>query len=88
MGSFSVRLTRDAEAELRAAPFPVRRQLNQRLFKLKNHPLPPPGDDDWRSVPGGERPRFRLMAYGWKILYEFEEGEGLVTVVAILRDGV
>ena len=85
MDSYKVRLKKSAEEEFRGVPFPVRRQLNQRFGKLKTQPWPPePQTDEWQSLSAGHHPRFRLRAYGYKVLYEIDEGQKVVTIFAIL----
>ena len=80
MGSFRILIKASAEREFRAVPFPFRRQLNIRLSRLKNDPTPV----DSELVDGGLR---RLRVHGWRILYDLDEGAGLVTILAIVQDG-
>lgn len=77
MGSYRVVIVDSAVEELRATPFPFRRQLHQRIMRLKNAPRPPGAE---RVMEG----RYRQEASGWWLLYEVDDGAGVVTVVAIL----
>lgn len=78
-GSFRIEIVESAEAELLAVPFPFRRQINQRLSKLKKDPRPA------GSERISEAEYFRLPAHGWFVLYEVIEDERIVRILAIRR---
>ena len=80
MGSFKISLRRSAESELRAAPFPFRRQINQRIMRLKEEPRP--ADAELLS----EEEKYRLRVHGWRVLYEIDDAKRHVTVWAVLKD--
>jgi mRNA-degrading endonuclease RelE of RelBE toxin-antitoxin system len=79
MASFRVEVEADAERDLRAVPFPFRRQINIQLNKLKSDPVPS------GSQVVSER-LMRLRVHGWRVLYDFDEDAGVVTILAITRD--
>jgi|GEM_PF-2887732 len=78
MDSYKIRLVRDAEEELRAVPFPFRRQLNQALFKLKGAPRPPNAQNIETDI-------YRLPVHGWFLVYEIDEAAGTVTLYRVHR---
>jgi mRNA-degrading endonuclease RelE of RelBE toxin-antitoxin system len=80
MGSFKVSLFPVAESELRAVPFPFRRQINQRLMRLKEDPF----HED--SEPISDREKYRLKVHGWRVIYEVDDARRFVTVWAIAKD--
>ena len=80
MGSFRIVVRRSAEAELHAVPFPLRRQINQCLMRLKEEPRP--ADAELVS----EEEKYRLRVHGWRVLYEIDDARRLVTVWAVLKD--
>jgi mRNA-degrading endonuclease RelE of RelBE toxin-antitoxin system len=77
MGSFKVVIVDAAVEELRSTPFPFRRQINQRITKLKADPFPSAAE----LVAEG---RYRLNVSDWWLLYEVDLGAAVVRVVAIL----
>ena len=77
MASYSVEIDRDAVDELLAVPFPFRRQINQRIFKLKANPRPERAE----AVVEGER--YRLQVSTWWLLYEIDYEAAVITIVAI-----
>jgi mRNA-degrading endonuclease RelE of RelBE toxin-antitoxin system len=77
MGGFKIRIPPVAEAELQALPFPLRRQINQKIRSLKQNPFP-----ERHESFGAGRCRLRLRGCG--ILYLVREAEALVTVLAIV----
>jgi len=79
MGSFRVWIQASAEREFRAVPFPFRRQVNVRIGRLRDDPMPA----DSELVEGRLR---RLRVHGWRILYDLDDGAGLVTILAIVQD--
>lgn len=78
MGSFKIFVLPSAEQEFLAAPFPFRRQINQRIARLKNDPRPP----DCERL--SEAEKYRLAVHGWFILYEIDDKKLLVTIWAVL----
>ena len=78
MGLFNVRISKTAEAEFLKIPFPLRRQINQALFKLKDVPLPP-------GAEAVEPPIYRLLVHGWFVVYEMDAAARIVTVFRIYR---
>ena len=80
MGSFKICLGRSAETELRAVPFPFRRQINQRIMRLKEEPLP----EDAERI--SEEEKYSLAVHGWRVLYEVDDARQLVTVWAVLKN--
>jgi mRNA-degrading endonuclease RelE of RelBE toxin-antitoxin system len=77
MASYRIVITERAVEELRSVPFPFRRQINQKIFKLKLEPRQPASE----LVTDG---RYRLLVSGWWILYEVDEEAALVKVAAIV----
>ena len=75
-GSSKVVFAVDSVAELHAVPFPFRRQINQRIHKLKSEPRPP----GVRNVDEGV---YLLRLERWGLLYEVDEEAQLVTVLAV-----
>lgn len=76
MASYSVEIAASAVEDLLAVPFPFRRQINQRIHKLKLVPRPGAAqvilDDD-----------YRVLVAGWWIVYTVDDDRNLVTVLAI-----
>jgi mRNA-degrading endonuclease RelE of RelBE toxin-antitoxin system len=79
MGSFKIRLHPSVEAEMRAVPFPFRRQINQRIMRLKEEPLP----ENAELI--SEAEKYSLNAHGWRVVYEVDDVRKLVTVCAVLK---
>jgi len=77
MASYSVVIREAAVEELLATPFPFRRQINQRIFKLKTDPRPP---DAERIL---EDEHYRVLVAGWWILFHVNDPQGVLTIVAI-----
>ena len=77
MGSYRIAILETAVAELKATPFPFRRQINQRIMTLKVKPFPA----GFELV---TEDRYRLGVAGWWVLYEVDSGADLVTVVAVI----
>jgi hypothetical protein len=75
MASYELRLTIEAWKELVAIPFPFRRQINQRLAKLKIVPRP-------SGVEVFEDEKHVLVVYGWAILYTIDDVARRITVVS------
>ena len=80
MVCFKIVLHRSADAEFRAVPFPFRRQLNQRIIRLKEEPRPA----DAELVTEGEK--YSLQIHGWRVLYGIDDEERLITIWAVLKD--
>ena len=80
MGCYKVSIRHSAVAELGAAPFPFRRQINQRLMRLKEDPRP--ADAELVS----EKEKHRLRIHGWRVLYEVDDARRLVTIWAVLKE--
>ncbi len=78
MGSFKIAVLPSADKEFRTVPFPYRRQINQRIVRLKQDPRPP----DCERL--SEAERYRLFVHGWFILYEIDDQSRLVTIWAVL----
>jgi mRNA-degrading endonuclease RelE of RelBE toxin-antitoxin system len=79
MAKYRIAIGALAERDLRAVPFPMRRQINQRIQRLRDDPRP----DGWERVgAGGEA---CLTLYGYELLYAVDDAAGVVTVVAVLR---
>ena len=79
MARYSVLIAEDAKSEFLTIPFPFRRQINQRINKLKVDPRL----EGAEAIAGSDR--FRLEVAGWRILYEVDEGARLITIVAFRR---
>lgn len=75
MASFSVAIKASAVDELRVVPFPFRRQINQRIMRLKDDPYPAGVE----SL--GDSYRWRVGDY--RILYEVDERARVVTIAAV-----
>lgn len=80
MPSYRVLIDVAAEEEFREVPFPFRRQINQRIVRLKEEPRP--RDAERLS----EEEKFRLRVHGWRILYEVDDEALAVTVRAVVKD--
>jgi len=80
MGSFKIHLSSSAKEELLSAPFPFRRQLNQRIMRLKEESRP--ADAEQIS----EAEKYRLSVHDWSIVYQVDAAERLVTVWAVLKE--
>lgn len=76
MGSFKITLGRSAEEELRRSPFPFRRQIVQRINKLKSNPCPV-------EAQAMEAGIYRLNVHGWFVVYEVDQAAGTVTIFRI-----
>ncbi len=77
MAKFNVIIQPEAERDFRAVPFPFRRQLNQKIYALKDEPRPPESEiilDELRVV----------RVAGWRLLYEIDETTTTFTVLAVL----
>jgi mRNA-degrading endonuclease RelE of RelBE toxin-antitoxin system len=79
MGSYKIALFPFAESELRAVPFPFRRQINQRIMRLKEDPLP----EDAELI--SEEEKYSLSVHGWRVVYRVDEARCLVTIWAVLK---
>ena len=77
MDSFKVVIQPSAAAEFLAAPFPFRRQLNERINALKRNPRP-----IGAQVVDGELYVFSVG--DWRLLYEVDDANGQSTILAIL----
>lgn len=80
MGSYRIEIKRSAESDLRGVPFPFRRQINARFFKLKETPCP----EGCEEVPETEN-AYRLRVSGWSIVYTVDHAARSVTVYAIVK---
>lgn len=80
MISFKIIIAQSAEVEFRSVPFPVRRQVNQRIMRLKEQPRPP--DSERLS----EEEKYRLRVHGWLFLYEIDDARNIVTVWAVRKE--
>lgn len=80
MGSYNLGFARTAEAEFRALPFPFRRQINQRFYRLKEDPRP----EDAERL--SEEERYVLRVGPWAVLYKVDEAAKTVTVMAVMRE--
>jgi hypothetical protein len=78
MALFKVRLIQAAEAEFLAVPFPIRRQINQEIHKLKDNPTP----EDCEIL---DPPTFQLPVHGWFLLYEVDDERRVVSILRIFR---
>ena len=79
MARYSVLIGEEAKVEFLAIPFPFRRQVKQRINKLKVDPRLPGAE----AIAGSDR--FRLEVAGWRILYEVDDTARDVTVVALRK---
>ena len=79
MALFEIRLARSAERELLEVPFPVRRQLNQAIMRLRAEQVP----DGARPVDGAGAYSWPL--HGWRLLYCVEEDSKTVLLLAVVR---
>ncbi len=79
MGSFKIRFLPAAEREFRAAPFPFRRQINQRIMRLKEDPFPA----DAELITEAEK--YRLPVHGWRVIFKVDDALELVTIIAVLK---
>lgn len=79
MAKYRIEIRERAEADFLTIPFPFRRQLNQRLRKLRTDPR----SEDAEAV--GESERYRLDVAGWRILYEVDDAERVVRIVSFRK---
>jgi hypothetical protein len=77
MASYRIVIEKNAASDLLAVPFPMRRQINQRIFKLKSEPELAASEVLFGSV------RW-VPVYGWHIVYEVDEAALVVTIFAII----
>lgn len=63
MASFKVEISGEAQSEFRSIPFPFRRQIHQRILRLKENPAPP------EAIRFADSDDYRLDTCGWSILY-------------------
>ena len=77
MARYSVTIKRSAEAEFLAAPFPFRRQLNQKIYALKEEPRPA----DSQVVDGELRV---VLVARWRLVYVVDDERSMITVLAVL----
>ncbi len=82
MGSFKVIIAQSAEVEFRGDAFGVciRRQINQRIMRLKEERRPPDGERL------SEEEKYRLRIHGWIVLYEVDDARKIVTVWVVRKD--
>ena len=78
MASYSVAIGETAASDLLTVPFPFRRQINQRIMKLKTNPRPPAAE-----LVVEKNERHALDVAGWRILYEIDDEARLVRIVNI-----
>ena len=78
MASFKIEFAKTAAAEFNSVPFQFRRQINQRIMRLQNEPRPTD------SIPVGESTH-RLRVFEWRVLYEIDEAEASVRILAVIR---
>jgi len=78
MASYSVVFGPSAEDELRAVPFPFRRQIVHAIYRLKENPRPE------RSETIDAQIR-RLPVHGWRLVYEVDDEERRVTIYRVTR---
>lgn len=89
MASYRVEVASDARAELRRLPGNMRQRIFHELQALKREPRPPnsrPLDTAKAGLelgPGVELRRIRLAT--WRIVYLVEDGDNLVSVLAIRK---
>lgn len=76
MASYKVVYETNVESDLAKVPFPFRRQLVQAIYKLKAVPRPAAADDLGGDV-------FRWVVHGWPIIYEVDDDQLAVTVLAV-----
>jgi len=74
--SFSVVLAPQAVADLAGVPFPFRRQINQRFYKLKREPRPP----EALSLADGA---YGLLLWSWMVVYDVDDTTRTVTILLI-----
>ena len=78
MAKFSVLIGEAAKQEFLAIPFPYRRQVNQRIFRLKADPW-----EGAELVPGSTA--HRIDVAGWRVLYEIDDSAQTITVIAFRK---
>jgi mRNA-degrading endonuclease RelE of RelBE toxin-antitoxin system len=78
--SYSVVVVPSAAAELGKVPFPFRRQLNQKIFNLKDAPRP----SDVELIEGD---LFVFELDRWGLLYEVDDENLRLTVLAFVDLG-
>lgn len=79
MASFDLRIKRSAEAEFLDVPFPFRRQLNQRLRRLKSNPYP-------TGCRRQDELGFCVLeVHGWRVIYTVNNETRTVTIERITR---
>ncbi|MBI3297603.1 MAG: hypothetical protein HYZ75_05535 [Elusimicrobia bacterium] len=80
MARFNVSISDKAETDLLSIPFPLRRQINQRILGLAAAPRP----DGFMSI--GTDGGAALFIHGYALLYSIDDEDALVIVIAILPD--
>ncbi len=77
MGSYSLRVKKSAEKELRALPKPVLERVVRRIGALAGNPRP----RGCRKLSGEER--YRIRQGNWRVVYGIDEQRRLVEIVKI-----
>ncbi len=77
MGSYSLRVKKSAEKELRALPKPDLKRVVRRIGALADDPRP----RDCRKLSGEER--YRIRQGDWRVVYGTDEERRLVEIVKI-----
>lgn len=76
MGRFRLLIEAQAEESLLQLPFPLRRQVNQAICRLREDPFP----EGSESFGGG---RCRLRVYNARVLFLVDDAAGRVSVYSI-----
>jgi hypothetical protein len=78
MASYELALSDGAWGEFVAILFPFRRQINQRIAKLRAEPRPP-------AVHFLEDDLYRLDMYGWMMVYAIDDDALIVSIRSFRR---
>ena len=79
MAKYSVLIGREAKLDFLRVPFPFRRQVNQRVNKMKVDPRLAGAE----AIAGSNR--FQLDVAGWQILYEVDDASRTICIVAFQK---
>ena len=79
MEKYSVLIGKEAKLDFLRIPFPFRRQVNQRVNKMKSDPRLAGAE----AIAGSNR--FRLDVAEWQILYEVDDAARTISIVAFQK---
>ena len=77
MASYKIVILESAKAEFQKIPFPIRRQVNQQLFRLKDDAHP-------RGHVQFAENKFGISVHGWWIYYSVEDDAKVLVITAFI----